>query len=449
MALKDLDAEIVRIRDHRSRTYYTEALRAYRSGAYRAAISAAWVALVFDILLKYRELAATGDAEAIAFTGDWDKAIASNDVAKLLENERRLLEHAKTKMGIINLQERRLLQRLYEDRHLCAHPAFAAEDKLFEPTDELVRTHIVSIVDIVLSQRPIQGRKIFEAFSIDVQSPGFPSDEGKAIQFVEDKYLSGMRREVLKNFGIVLSKSLLKNVPPEWDNYRIRIVDALNSLRLRRSGNWHEVLTAIAKMINDDDPEFRPRALAMLADFPEVLPSVEDAPLAALQEVAASDPQLADYPEAFAAVELEPFEEVILARFASLSRTEAAEVLNGLAVRKFWPNAFERFGKSGSFRSAEINFDSFIRPFTEGMTEQMLDQVLEATRQNGQIWDAGGVPDRLFELLKATQPTCPSFGSADEFFLSLSRRLRSRFKDVWEHLGSLGWEEPDEPADEG
>ena len=447
MALKDLDAEIVRIRDHRSRTYYTEALRAYRSGAYRAAISAAWVALVFDILLKYRELSAAGDAEATAFIGDWDKAIAANDVAKLLEYERSLLEHAKAKMGLMNLQEHRLLQRLYEDRHLCAHPAFAVEDKLFEPTDELVRTHIVGILDIVLSQRPVQGRKIFEAFSTDVQSPGFPSDEGKAIQFVEDKYLSGMRSEVLKNFGIILAKSLIKNVPPEWDNHRIRIVDALNALRLRRSENWQEVLTAVAKLINDDDPEFRPRALAMLADFPEVLPRVQEAPLAALQEVAASDAQLADYPEAFSAVELEPFEDVLLVRFAGLSRAEAAEVLNAVAAKNFWPNALERFGNSGSYRNAETNFDRFIRPFTEGMTEKMLDQVLEATQENGQIWNAGGVPDRLLELLKAKQPIRPSAGSVDEFYLSLSERQKNRFGDVWRHLSTLGWEEPARSTD--
>lgn len=448
MALKDLDVEMVRIRDHRSRTYYNEALRAYRSGAYRAAISAAWVALVFDILLKYRELSAAGDAEATTFIDGWDRAIAANDVAKLLEHERNLLEHAKTKMGLMNLQEHRLLHRLYEDRHLCAHPAFAVEDKLFEPTDELVRTHIVSIVDIVLSQRPVQGRKIFEAFSTDVQSPGFPSDEGKAIQFVEDKYLSGMRSEVIRNFGIILAKSLIKNVPTEWDNHRIRIVDSLNALRLRRSESWREVLAAVAKLINDDDPEFRPRALAMLADFPEVLPRVEEGPLAALQEVAASDAQLADYPEAFAAVELDPFERVLLTRFADLSRTEVAEVLNVVAAEKFWPNALEWFGRSGGYRDAEANFDIYIRPFTEGMTEQMLDQVLEAIRENGQIWDATGVPGRLFELLKAKQPARPSAGAVDEFYLSLSERLRTRFDDVWKHLLSLGWEQPEQPANE-
>ena len=42
----------------------------------------------------------------------------------------------------------RQLERLREDRHLCAHPAFSAEALLFEPTPELVRMHLVNAVDL-------------------------------------------------------------------------------------------------------------------------------------------------------------------------------------------------------------------------------------------------------------------------------------------------------------
>ena len=52
MTLLDLDAELIRIRDLRSRVYFGDALRSYRVGAFRAAISSAWVALVYDLLRK-------------------------------------------------------------------------------------------------------------------------------------------------------------------------------------------------------------------------------------------------------------------------------------------------------------------------------------------------------------------------------------------------------------
>lgn len=448
MALRDLDAQLVRIRDHRSRVYYSEALRAYRSGAYRAAISAAWVALVFDILLKYRELSALGDAEATSFISDWDNAITSNDVAKLLEYERSLLEHAKSKMGLFNHQEHRMLQRLYEDRHLCAHPAFASDDRLFEPTDELVRTHIAGIVEIVLCQRPVQGRKIFEAFSADIQSPGFPRDEEKAILFVESKYLAGMRTEIVKNFGIVLAKSMIRNVPSEWEGYRIPVVDSLNAVRLRRSESWEDILTAVAKMVNDDEPEHRIRCLALLADFPEAYERLEQATIDALREVATSDESLVDYPEAFAAVSLPAFKSSLIDRFEQLKNGKAGDVLEAAADMSFCANSIERFADSGSFRSAEANFDTFVRPFAKRLPISGLDRVFEAVEENGQIWNAGGTPDRLMELLKVSNPKTPSVAAIDSLYLSMRPRVRNRFSDIWKFLKQVGWTEPEEPVDE-
>ncbi|MGA9487963.1 MAG: hypothetical protein WBV25_12970, partial [Methylocella sp.] len=75
MALVDLDAELIRIRDFRSRLYFSDALKAYRAGAFRAAISSAWVALAYDLLRKYRELNGLGDQEARTFLTTWDNAV--------------------------------------------------------------------------------------------------------------------------------------------------------------------------------------------------------------------------------------------------------------------------------------------------------------------------------------------------------------------------------------
>ena len=67
MTLVDLDAELIRIRDLRSRMYFGDALKAYRAGAFRAAIASTWVAVAYDLIRKYRELEGLGDQEAHAF----------------------------------------------------------------------------------------------------------------------------------------------------------------------------------------------------------------------------------------------------------------------------------------------------------------------------------------------------------------------------------------------
>ena len=358
------------------------------------------------------------------------------------------MEHAKTKMGLFNHQEHRMLQRLYEDRHLCAHPAFASDDRLFEPTDELVRTHIAGIVETVLCQRPVQGRKIFEAFSEDIQSPGFPRDEGKAILFVETKYLAGMRSEIVKNFGIVLAKSMVRNVPSEWEGYRVPVVDSFNAIRLRRSESWEEILTAVAKMVNDDEPEHRIRCLALLADFPEVYERLEQATIDALHEVATSDGSLVDYPEAFAAVSLPAFKDPLIDRFEQLKDGKAGDVLESAVDMSFCANSIKRFADSGSFRSAEANFDTFVRPFAKRLPISGLDKVFEAVEENGQIWNAGGTPDSLVELLEVANPKVPSAAAIDSLYLSMRPRVRNRFSGIWEFLKQAGWTEPEEPSDE-
>lgn len=77
-----------------------------------------------------------GDSAATAFISSWDAATAANDVKKLLQLEGGILEDATASTQVVNRIARTHLDRLREDRHLCAHPAFSAEAELFEPSPE-------------------------------------------------------------------------------------------------------------------------------------------------------------------------------------------------------------------------------------------------------------------------------------------------------------------------
>lgn len=168
----DLDILLTRIRNGQSKVYFLDAVKAYKAGALRASLTSAWVALVYDLIAKYRELSVMGDAAATTFITSWDAATATNDVKKLLQLEAGILEDATANTQVVNGIARKHLERLHEDRHLCAHPAFSAEAQLFEPSPELVRLHLVNVVDLVLAQEPLQGKAIFDLYDADVQSPG-------------------------------------------------------------------------------------------------------------------------------------------------------------------------------------------------------------------------------------------------------------------------------------
>ncbi|UGA38935.1 hypothetical protein JOS77_04430 [Chromobacterium haemolyticum] len=93
----DLDILVSRIRNPPSKKYFIESVRSYKAGALRASLTSAWVALVFDLIAKYRELSADGEGSAIDFIQKWDNANSSQDLRKLLELEKDILGHAKDK----------------------------------------------------------------------------------------------------------------------------------------------------------------------------------------------------------------------------------------------------------------------------------------------------------------------------------------------------------------
>jgi len=156
--------------------------------------------VVYDLITKYRELDALGDRAAKAFIQSWDNATAAGDLKKLLSLEATLVEDATTNTQLLSPIARTHLDRLREDRNLCAHPAFSAEAELFEPSPELVRLHLVNSIDLVLSQEALQGKSIVELFDIDVQSSGFPNAHPKILDYVEQRYLNRVRTRNVKNF---------------------------------------------------------------------------------------------------------------------------------------------------------------------------------------------------------------------------------------------------------
>ncbi len=86
MSLGDLDELILTCRNEEGRGYIAEAVACYKAGAYRACIVSTWIAVVFDLLSKIRELALSGDAEAQLIVDDlnkWQPLIGKGDMTAI------------------------------------------------------------------------------------------------------------------------------------------------------------------------------------------------------------------------------------------------------------------------------------------------------------------------------------------------------------------------------
>ena len=441
----DLDILLTRVRDPQSRLYFLDAVKAYKAGALRASLTAAWVALAYDLIAKYRELSALGDAAAGTFLLSWDNATAISDVRQLLQLEAKIIEDAADNTQAISQISRRHLERLREDRHLCAHPAFSAQAQLFEPTPELVRMHLVNAVDLVLSQEPLQGRAIFELFDVDVQSPGFPANHARAVDYVEQRYLTRVRPQNIRNFATVLVKSLLMGVPAHLDGVRERIASALVAIRERAPAAWPDAAPAIIRLLDNLDPGNRPRAIAFIASFPDFWPLLQPATQTALQQTVnnASAATLGDS-RILMGVRVAHFRAPLMAVIANLDRETLAQAIASAPLSELWPSAVQRYAESGSFRGSEANFSTLIAPFTGALGPAELDQLLDAVIANGQNWSAGATPALLLSVLRNTGPgQLPTPDARNRVSQHLRRmRDRERYADVLATFAADGWIAP-------
>jgi hypothetical protein len=227
--LEDLDELTLRCRDLKARQYISEAVASYRAGAFRSAIVATWIAVCFDVIEKFRELALAGDKEAEHQIQDLDTTRRSGDLNRALKFERELLGLAKDKFELISPLEYIDLDRLQADRNRCAHPSLTSDDQAYVPSAELARLHIHSAVTHLLQHPPVQGKFALDRLLKEIESDYFPSSAEAARVAFGSGPLRRPRESLVRNLVLVLCKALLKD-KPNWKR-RSRISAALQAIR--------------------------------------------------------------------------------------------------------------------------------------------------------------------------------------------------------------------------
>jgi hypothetical protein len=187
----DLDELITRCRAEGGRQHIREAVKCYWADAFRSAVVATWLAVVYDLVDKIRELAAQGSGEAKTLLDEFtniQEALDNDDegqVAKALEWERNILVKARERLKLFTDHQFRDLARLRDDRHKCAHPTFNKGETPFQPSPEQVRAHIRHAIEHLLSQPPVQGAEAVRAAIAVVGDDLFPTDPDKAMARLE------------------------------------------------------------------------------------------------------------------------------------------------------------------------------------------------------------------------------------------------------------------------
>lgn len=404
--VSDIDVLALSVRDPESKKLIHEAITAYRGGAYRSAIMSTWISVVYDIFSKARELSVQGDAAASAFIAKVDSAISSQAVAQMQTIERDLLESACSQMQLLTKHEYDALSRIQNDRNMCAHPAFVTDDDFFQPVPDLVRTHIVHALRLLLIHAPLQGKSALARFRTDILSPSYPTNRDGIRVFVVTKYLGRAKDVLITNLIKVLIKSLFLD-------------DSADFLSRRRLVAW-----TLSEVANSKPAIFDAVAQPFVGSF---FDGVEDAKLMDICVFLGAEPRIWDWLSeatklrilrlmedasvsqlkshySFDAFSVQRISDALLARFYAFGKEEQIELIADNPRPEFVDQGIRIYSDSPSYRESERLGQAVIIPLADQFSAQDVKKLIDAVLGNGQISYASGTPDVLLDVFRITQP---------------------------------------------
>ncbi len=384
MILRDLDELVQSCRDQEARSYIAEAVICYKAGAFRACIVATWIAVVFDLIAKIRELSLSGDAEARRIIEDlttWQPLIERGDtvsIRKSLELEREIVNLANDNFGFFDGIQVLDLKRLQDDRNRCAHPSFQGSDQPYSPSSELARTHLVHAVKHVLSQPPVQGKAATEHVLKSVKSQFFPTElEGAKTQLrsaglerPKDSLVRSVTDHLL--FGMLEGDRDLKGRRQTAAAIRAlyELYPGHSEPRIRRA------LNTICRRMRDGD---LPLIFGLNRFFPQTWDFLEADNRQKLIEMVRQSSDETAVIVLPIALQINDLDEVCATRIARLDRKELGEVLkknpHPVAIRR----AVDIYCSSKSWDGANTNYEHVIEPILDKLNQEQIRRILLAS----------------------------------------------------------------------
>ena len=405
----DIDALPHRVRDPNSKRLIDDALDAYRGGALRSAIVSTWIAVLYDIASKARELARLGDPALVKFVNDLDNAIKNDDHKKMIEIERNILEDAAEKFQIITLYEKESLQRIKEDRNKCAHLSIVSEDQVFQPSPDLVRSHIVHALQHLLVHAPLQGKSAIQGFLVGIVSDSFPSTQDEARKFFFSKYLERSKDVFVKNIIIIILKVFFLKSNDELFQYRRRLSWILSEISEKR----HDVFSEVAKPFlgTQSSVEIEKNLLSvcmLLAENNQLWGWLHDTvrlAIPALIEKSNAD-ELIDHcvPNAH---KIKEIRHSVEERVRELDYLEQCHIIITYPNKHFVPLGIEIYSKSKDYKAAmHIGF-SIVLPLAKHFEPDDIISILEFAMNIEQISGSGSTGSILGQLFNQTVEHLP------------------------------------------
>ena len=387
-SLADLDTLVLRCRAERSRDYVSESIQCYKAGAYRSAIVNVWIAVVFDLVDKIRDLALAGDAKAQSINRRYETYIdqinAGNDqgVKNALEFERTIIGTCGTELGFFDHQQMRDLQRLREDRHQCAHPSFQSAGIPHRPNAELARLHLRNAVEHVLSQPPIQGRAAIAELLTTVASDYFPKDHHQASIALRQTPLANPSEALVRGLVDSLLFGFAQPESPVAGKIQVGAVLAvlLDSHRATAEPRISQQLSSLIRQVGDPG---LPAVARLVATRPEMAGLIDEAARVRMSEFLRGGPEA----EVVPALAIGRHTTLAAAANQRIQSLETDRLAVGIQEHGLGELAKERslqlLSESRSWNTSNDVIEKLIIPLFETLTRADVERIIRMPRETG------------------------------------------------------------------
>ncbi|MBM9506779.1 hypothetical protein [Actinacidiphila acididurans] len=413
----DLDDLVNRVVNPDVRPLVKEAHRCYASGAARAAIVLTWTAVCADLIHKIEVLKEEGEADARTLIQDVERAQQPGeaDAVPLMLNIEKVILDVAEKLELIDRTHRTQLERLREDRHLCAHPSLRPMGELYVPTSEYARAHLAAALDAVLVHHPSQGRRVRDSFIAHVADPAFTFEASYLGHTFFDRVRPASRARLVE-FAAKFALLQLEDdaMPIAAPMFADRMAQCLRLFADRDQSLSEEYLDRQMRRFETAEPAVQLAALGRLGDLPAFWKSLPD-PMRTLYntkvtsiaaQVAANGYLRPDETRALALVaspEVRTSLPALTSAFVALPVSERSRVIGVRPDPYFLPYLPGLLTEVRSFDQGEYVTRTAILPSAGLMGLEDTKAVLRAwwDNENGQTWGRA-MPGYLVDLYSTT-----------------------------------------------
>ena len=409
----DLEERINRVFNPDVRPLVREAYRCYTSGAARGAIVLAWTAVCADLITKAQILKEEGETSAAALVKNVEQAQGSGELESvqiMLSVEKSILDAAE-QLELIDFTQKKQLERLRDDRHLCAHPSLRPLGELYEPTMEYARAHLVVALETVLIHPPSQGRKIVKSFGEHVIDPGFIFDTDYLAHAFFDRVRPSVQIKVVE----FAAKFAVLEIDPEEGieptKFANRMARCLRCFADRDADLAKQAIAKQMSRLEKATPAIQLRALGRLGDLPPFWAAIAEpvrghfnARIEQIGKVIGHGPLKPEEARAIGLVthpELHEAMPALVGAFASLTVGHRAEVIALRPDRYFAPHLARLLEETSNFDEGELIARTAVLSCAAYLTLDQLEEVLREWWDNSQCWGRD-MPGYVVELYSRT-----------------------------------------------